>query len=138
MNLFFYDVDANYVKYLKAAETAKRGFSRVPDIIYQNERKMVCGVVLEINECQYYVPISSYKKKQPNNILIYLEDDHFNQIKGSLRFNFMFPVLVNASCDFKLLEYAAKNYKPAIQNYSKRHKYFLFTFQIFLSKIILR
>ena len=41
MNLFFYDVDANYVKYLKAAETAKRGFSRVPDIIYQNERKMV-------------------------------------------------------------------------------------------------
>lgn len=116
MNLFFYDVDTNYVKYLKAAETAKRGFSRVPDIIYQNERKMVCGVVLEINECQYYVPISSYKKKQPNNILIYLEDDHFNQIKGSLRFNFMFPVLVNASCDFKLLEYAAKNYKPAIQN----------------------
>ena len=169
MNLFFYDVDANYVKYLKAAETAKRGFSRVPDIIYQNERKMVCGVVLEINECQYYVPISSYKKKQQNNILIYLEDDHFNQIKGSIRFNFMFPVaaqyitkrdfnketpsrkeflrrqwvfcnsitddikqmaentytsviagtdpvLVNASCDFKLLEYAAKNYKPAIQN----------------------
>ena len=24
--------------------------------------------------------------------------------------------LVNASCDFKLLEYAAKNYKPNTQN----------------------
>ena len=101
--------------------------------------------------------------------MIYLEDDHFNQIKGSLRFNFMFPVaaqyitkrdfnketpsrkeflrrqwvfcntittnikemaedtyngvisgadaaLINASCDFKLLEEAAPNYKPDSQN----------------------
>ena len=102
-------------------------------------------------------------------MLIRLEDDRFNQIKGSLRFNYMFPVeerylskrdfnketpsrkeflrrqwvycnsitddikrmaedtyngvldgtdseLVNASCDFKLLEDAAKNYKPSSQN----------------------
>ena len=165
MNLFFYDVDADYVKYLKATEKTKRGFTRVPDVEYENERKMVCGVVLEINGYKYYVPVSSYKKKQPNNLLIRLEDDSYNQIKGSLRFNYMFPVddcyiskrdfnkeipgrkeflrrqwvycnsitddikqmaedtyngvvsntdsaLVNASCDFKLLEDAAKNYKP--------------------------
>lgn len=165
MELFFYDVDTDYVKYLKDTEIAKRGFTRVPDIEYQNERKMVCGVVLEINGYKYYVPISSYKKKQPNNILIRLEDDSFNQVKGSLRFNYMFPVddsfitrrdfnkeslcrkeflrrqwvfcnsivsdikqmakdtynsvisgtdasLKHASCDFKLLEKAAKNYVP--------------------------
>lgn len=164
MNLFFYDVDPDYVRYLKKAELAERGFTRVPDVEYQNERKMVCGVVLEINGYKYYVPVSSYKKKQPNNLLIRLEDDSFNQVKGSLRFNFMFPVedqyiskrdfhketpgrkeflrrqwiycnsieddikvmaentynsvvagndlaLVNASCDFKLLENAAKKYK---------------------------
>lgn len=164
MELFFYDVDIDYVNYLKSTEIKKRGFTRVPDIKYQDKRKMVCGVVLEINNFKYYVPVSSYKKKQPNNLLIRLEDDKFNQIKGSLRFNYMFPVddqyismrdfdketysrkeflrrqwiycnsilddikqmakntyngvingidplLVDASCDFKLLEDAAKNYK---------------------------
>lgn len=98
-----------------------------------------------------------------------MENDRFNQVKGSLRFNYMFPVddryitkrdfnkekpgrkeflrrqwvfcntittdikemaentyngvisgtdaaLINASCDFKLLEKAAKNYKPDNQN----------------------
>ena len=169
MDLFFYDVDADYVKYLKAAEIAKRGFTRVPDIEYENERKMVCGVVLEMNGYKYYVPVSFYKKKQPNNLLIRLEDDSFNQVKGSLCFNYMFPVddryifrrdfskekfgrkeflrrqwvycnsiatdikkmaedtyngvvsgmdsaLVKASCDFKLLEEAAKSYKSANLN----------------------
>ena len=96
MNLFFYDVDTKYVNYLKAAEIAKRGFTRVPDIEYKNERKMVCGVVLEINDFKYYVPVSSYKIKQPNNILIRLDDDKFNPVKGSLRFNYMFPI--NDSC----------------------------------------
>lgn len=92
MDLFFYDVDVDYVKYLKKAETDKRGFTRVPDIEYQNEKKMVCGVVLEINGFKYYVPVSSYKTKQDNNILIRLDDDKFNPVKGSLRFNYMFPV----------------------------------------------
>lgn len=92
MDLFFYDVDVDYVKYLKKFEMDKRGFTRVPDIEYQNEKKMVCGVVLEIKGFKYYVPVSSYKTKQDNNILIRLDDDKFNQVKGSLRFNYMFPV----------------------------------------------
>lgn len=164
MDLFFYDVDPEYVKYLKQKEIEKRGFTRVPDVEYKNERKMVCGIVLEINDYKYYVPVSSYKKKQSNNILIKLEDDAYNQVKGSLRFNYMFPIadefvtkrdfsqsknegrkeflrrqwvycnsiaddiremaldtynsviegndraLLNASCDFKLLEEASKVY----------------------------
>lgn len=92
MNLFFYNVDEGYVNYLKEAEKSRRGFTRVPDIEYQNEKKMICGVVLEINGFKYYVPISSYKKKQDNNLLIVLEDDAYNKVKGSLRFNYMFPV----------------------------------------------
>ncbi len=93
MELFFYDVDLEYIKYLKQKEIEKRGFTRVPDIEYKNEKKMVCGVVLEIDNYKYYVPISSYKKKQNNNLLIRLEDDAYNQVKGSLRFNYMFPIL---------------------------------------------
>lgn len=92
MDLFFYDVDSDYVKYLKETEKAKRGFTRVPDVEYEHERKMVCGVVLEMNGYKYYVPVSSYKKQQSNNLLIRLEDDSFNKVKGSLRFNYMFPV----------------------------------------------
>lgn len=92
MNLFFYTVDTDYVQYLKSAEIRKRGFTRVPDIEYQNEKKMLCGVVLEINGYKYYVPVSSYKQHQNNNILIRLDDDKYNPIKGSLRFNYMFPV----------------------------------------------
>lgn len=165
MELFFYDVNPEYVMYLKKKEMESRGFTRVPDIDYQNEKKMVCGIVLEIKGYKYYVPISSYKKKQANNILIILKDDAFNQVKGSLRFNYMFPIadeyvtkrdfskapntgrkeflrrqwvfcnsivgeikkmaldtyntvnegkdsrLINASCDFKLLEEAADKYK---------------------------
>ncbi len=163
MNLFFYDVDTDYVNYLKKTETDTRGFTRVPDVEYDKERKMVCGVVLEINGFKYYVPVSSYKTQQSNNILIKLKDDAYNQVKGSLRFNYMFPVddrylkkrdfnkespgrkeflrrqwvycnsivddiqkmalstyndvvsgknkgLASASCDFKLLEKAAKEY----------------------------
>lgn len=53
---------------------------------------MVCGVVLQINSYNYYVPVSSYKIQQPNNILIRLTKDTYNQVKGSLRFNYMFPV----------------------------------------------
>lgn len=92
MNLYFYDVDIDYVKYLKEIEISNRGFTRVPDIEYKNEKKMICGVVMEISDFKYYVPVSSYKKQVKNNILIRLDDDRFNPVKGSLRFNYMFPV----------------------------------------------
>lgn len=92
MKLFFYDVDIDYVNYLKNKEISKRGYTKVPDIQYGREKKMICGVVLEINGFKYYVPVSSYKIKQKNNILIVLNDDSFNKVKGSLRFNYMFPV----------------------------------------------
>lgn len=94
MGLHFYDVDVNYVKYLQETERIHRGFTKVPNMEYsdKHERKMVCGVVIELNTFKYYVPVSSYKQKQDNNILIILKDDAFNKVKGSLRFNYMFPI----------------------------------------------
>jgi len=90
--LSFYDVDKEYVKYLQQIEIDLRGFSRVPSMDYEGEQKFLCGVVLEISDFKYYVPVTSYKQKQSENILIVIESDKYNKVKGSLRFNYMFPV----------------------------------------------
>ena len=91
--LSFYEVDKGYIEYLQKVETETRGFTHVPNMEYNDrEQKFLCGIVLQVNECTYYVPVSSYKQKKPDNILIVLEDDKYNKVKGSLRFNYMFPV----------------------------------------------
>lgn len=94
MQLHFYDVAPDYAVYLQEEERKVRGYTKVPNLIYDegHEPKLVCGIVLEINGYKYYVPVSSYKIQQSNNILIRLNDDKYNQVKGSLRFNYMFPI----------------------------------------------
>lgn len=92
MSLSFYNVDKDYIYYLQYMETKKRGFTHVPNMEYENkEQKFICGIVLEINGMKYYVPVSSYKKQQKDNILINIIRDAKNPVKGSLRFNYMFP-----------------------------------------------
>lgn len=93
MALSFYDIDKDYVKYLQKEETNERGFTRVPNVEYPgNLPKFTWGVVLDINGCKYYVPVSSYKLQKTDNILIRIESERYNKVKGSLRFNYMFPV----------------------------------------------
>ena len=90
-HLNFYTVDLNYVNFLKSAELKKRGFSRVPNMDYGKQRKpkFLCGIVLQINNQDYYVPVSSYKEKKPDNFLICAAN---GDVISSLRFNYMFPV----------------------------------------------
>lgn len=92
--LNFYIVDLDYVRYLADAETEKRGFSRVPNMDYGNQRKpkFLCGIVLQVNKTDYYVPVTSYKQQKPDNFLIYARN---GQVVSSLRFNYMFPVPVD-------------------------------------------
>lgn len=90
--LSFYDIEIDYVNYIQHEEIKHRGFTKVPNVEYNNEKKFLCGIVLKINELDYYVPVSSYKTQQSENFLIVIEDDKYNQVKGSLRFNFMIPV----------------------------------------------
>lgn len=89
--LNFYTVDLLYVNYLKNAEQEKRGFSRVPNMDYgdQRKQKFLCGVVLQVNSMNYYVPVTSYKQQKPDNFLIKAAN---GQVVSSLRFNYMFPV----------------------------------------------
>lgn len=93
MALSFYDIDKDYVKYLQKEEMNERDFTKVPNIEYPgNLSKFTCGVVLDVHEYKYYVPVSSYKMQKPDNILINIESERYNKVKGALRFNYMFPV----------------------------------------------
>lgn len=93
--LNFYLVDPRYIDHLKKAELAGHAWTKVPDVSYGADRKpkFLCGVVLKINDVNYYVPVTSYKKKQSENFLVYAEN---GQAVGSLRFNYMIPVPLEA------------------------------------------
>ena len=92
MDIGFYYVDAEYIDYLKSIEKDSRGFTTVPNVIYNSREKFVYGAVLKINEYNYYVSVSSYTKKQQDNFLIKIKSRKELKVVGSLRFNYMFPV----------------------------------------------
>ncbi|MDE6063770.1 MAG: type III toxin-antitoxin system ToxN/AbiQ family toxin [Lachnospiraceae bacterium] len=99
--LNFYTVDLEYVQFLKKAEQAQRGFSRVPNVEYGENRKpkFLCGVVLQVNNVDYYVPVTSYKQQKPDNFLIKADN---GQVTSSLRFNYMFPIPKNLVTERKI------------------------------------
>ena len=96
MEMYFYYVDSRYIDYLKKYEKDRRSFTCVPNSSYWNTNKFTFGSVLEINDIQYYVPVSSYDKKQQDVILITDKNSRYkslnNKVLGSLRFAFMIPV----------------------------------------------
>lgn len=89
--LRFYLSDMEYVNYLKNAEILAHGVSHVPNLDYGEGRKpkFLCGIVLSINQMDYYVPVSSFKKQRDNNFLI---QGRNGKTVASLRFNYMFPI----------------------------------------------
>ncbi|MCD7823981.1 MAG: type III toxin-antitoxin system ToxN/AbiQ family toxin [Oscillospiraceae bacterium] len=87
----FYRIDENYIAYLQQYEKEKRGFTRVPNVKYADRNKFAFGAVLEVGNIKYYVSVSSYTKPQEANILIKVPGDS-QEVKGSLRFNYMVPV----------------------------------------------
>ena len=62
MKINFYNVDKQYIEFLKNFEIQHRGFTCVPNIQYTNNDKFVYGTVLEISNIKYYVPVSSKTK----------------------------------------------------------------------------
>lgn len=92
MKIAFYFVDERYINFLKETEIQSRGFTTVPNVVYANRNKFLYGAVLNIDGMSYLVPVSSYTKKQQDNILIKISDHHKEKVVGSLRFNYMIPV----------------------------------------------
>lgn len=90
MNIYFYYVNEEYIDYLKDYEYQERGFTCVPNVCYKNTRKFTFGAVMSVNGLNYFVPVSSYSKKQEDVILI--KDKKNTHVLGSLRFTYMIPV----------------------------------------------
>lgn len=88
MKLKFYEVDGEYIKYLK-----ENGDNKIPNIDYKEHKKFFCGIVLTINNFNYFAPVSSYNKKAHTVFLIMDRDRNTKELKAisSLRFSFMFP-----------------------------------------------
>ncbi|MDV0447401.1 Endoribonuclease ToxN [Methanosarcinaceae archaeon Ag5] len=121
--LNFYDVSKDYVAYLQESEKEKRGFTKVPNMEYPGRKqKFLCGIVLQVNGMDYYVPITSHKKQHSESILIYFKNQ--NDPVGSLRFNFMIPIPkematyrdINNEADPKHRVFLAKEHKFIIEN----------------------
>lgn len=92
MKIAFYFVDEDYIEFLKEKEINHRGFTTVPNVVYSNREKFLYGTVFEIDNINYFVPVSSYIKQQQDNYVIKITDHGMKRAVGSLRFNYMIPV----------------------------------------------
>ena len=88
MQLKFYEVESEYIKFLR-----ENGDNKIPNIDYDKHKKFFCGIVLTINNFNYFAPVSSYNKKVHTAFLIMDKDRKTKALKpiSSLRFSFMFP-----------------------------------------------
>lgn len=108
-NLSFYNVPSAYVNYLRDFETNIRGFSHVPLVDYElhnRKGKFFCGIVLQINDHQYYVPVSSNIRNHQNTFYLYQRGRRIS----SLRFDYMFPVPQEIISVYDLSKEPDRNY----------------------------
>ena len=109
----FYRINENYNQYLQRYEKEKRGVTKVPNIRYTERNKFAFGAVMQVNEINYYVSISSFDKKQEANILIRIPGDE-KEVKGSLRFNYMVPVPEECIERFVIKEIKDEKYRSLL------------------------
>ena len=76
MRLKFYEVDGEYIKYLK-----EYGDDKIPNIKYDKHKKFFCGIVLTINNFNYFAPVSSFNRKLHKVFLIMDKDKKQKKIK---------------------------------------------------------
>lgn len=86
----FYTVNDDYINYLKTIDT------RVPN--NYNGKRPYIGVLLIINNHDYFAPLTSYKPQQDNiknNITIYKlhEKDNESNKLGMIHLNNMIPII---------------------------------------------
>ena len=87
--LNFYEVSEEYISYLTRFD------SRVPRVDYSaagKHDKFLCGIVLSVNDHDYFAPISSFITPQRTNMIIKNEK---GEAVSSIRFSFMVPVPPN-------------------------------------------
>lgn len=93
MKIAFYNVDLDYIDYLKKFESAHRGFTRVPNVQYRSgNNKFFYGTVLNIQGIDYFVPISSKQHNREDDIQIKPKNDKYCKEYATLRFAYMLPI----------------------------------------------
>lgn len=114
-NLKFYKIDYNYIKHLQNIEIETRGFTRVPNLDYGKDRKQkfVCGIVLNINNINYFAPITSFKSQKPDNFLIC---NSRGKVLSSIRFNYMFPVPIEIAQIYNFNDISDEKYKNLVRD----------------------
>lgn len=105
--LNFYNIDQKYISYLQNID------NKVPNIGYGLHDKFVCGIVLNINGCDYYAPISSNKTVFRTSFPI----KNQGKVISTIRFSFMFPAIQSAltMINFKQIAATDKNYASLLQ-----------------------
>lgn len=141
MKISFYYVDEEYIQYLKEIETDARGFTCIPNMEYATNDKFVYGVVMNVNDVDYYVPFSHYDKQQEDNILIKVDYHKEVKVAGSLRFNYMFPVPKRCLIPIDFSDFPEdrkillrKEYKSCLHLLSQIQKKAIKTYQRVLNK----
>ena len=93
MKIAFYNVNLDYIDYLKKFESAHRGFTRVPNVQYRSgNNKFFYGTVLNIQGINYFVPISSKQHNREDDIQIKPKNDKYCKEYATLRFVYMLPI----------------------------------------------
>lgn len=84
--------------------------------------------MLQINEANYYVPVTSFKLKRSDNFLIIADS---GDVVSSLRFNYMFPIpdgviherIINSEPDIKYRALLSQELRYCIKNQDTIRKY---------------
>ena len=109
-DLKFYEVDASYIEYLLKVD------SKVPNVDYSASSphdKFLCGIVLTVNNHDYFAPISSFKKPQRTNVLI---RNPQGRVLSSIRLSFMIPIPPGAASLKDIDSEQSQNYKFLLYN----------------------
>ena len=88
MGLDWYVADKKYVNYLKNID------NRVGNIDYGDNLKLHIGILITINKCNFYVPVSSPKEKhlKMNNTLDFHKISNENELYAVINLNNMIPI----------------------------------------------
>ena len=117
--LKWYVVNKEYVNYLKQYD------DKVENIDYSSKLKPYIGIIININEFDYYVPISSpkqkhYKIKEDMDFIKIMQD---NKIIGVLNLNNMIPIL---NKNVQILNYRDIDKYRKFENEKEKNLYIAF------------
>lgn len=112
--LKFYKINREFLTFLHDKDEQRNGFSCVPTMNYTvtQKEKFMCGIILKIGDLDYFAPVSSYKKEQRDNVLLFDDDGNTT---SSIRLNFMFPAIKGTYKIYDFESEVEERYKSVVR-----------------------